>query len=315
MNESVILLSLVSAVVIGTPILLAGLGEMMTEHSGVMNLGIEGMMLGGGVVGFWMSTQHASLPLAMAVGAGVGALFALIHAYLAVTLRVNQIVSGLALVITGTGFAGFVGSLNDSTLIYARPVSSFSPVFGEGIRQIPLAGPLIFGHDWVVYLSWALVVLAAFWLFRTRAGLALRAVGEDPATADTVGISVTATRYVYTMIGGAGAGLGGTYLMVKIFANYQHGITAGLGWIAFALVIFAGWRPWRALVAAYVFGALRNLGFSLQILGVDVPSDVLNVLPFVLTIVALIVLSARPATARKFSAPSALSVPYSRESR
>ena len=141
MNDSVLLLSLASAVVIGTPILLAGLGEMMTEHSGVMNLGVEGMMLGGGVVGFWMSSQYASMPLAMAVGAGVGALFALIHAYLAVTLRVNQIVSGLALVITGTGFAGFVGSLNDSTLIYARPKSSLEPVFGEGLRETAAGGP------------------------------------------------------------------------------------------------------------------------------------------------------------------------------
>ncbi len=175
----------------------------MTEHSGVMNLGVEGMMLGGGVVGFWMSTQHASIP--MAVGAGVGALFALIHAYLAVTLRVNQIVSGLALVMTGTGFAGFVGSLADSALIYARPVSSFGPVFGEWLRESPLVGPLIFGHDWVVYMSWVLVALAAFWLFRTRA---VRAVGEDPAAADTVGIPVGITRYVYTMIGGAGAGMG-----------------------------------------------------------------------------------------------------------
>ncbi len=315
MNDSVLLLSLISAVVIGTPILLAGLGEMMTEHSGVMNLGIEGMLLGGGVVGFWMSTQHASLPLAMAVGAGVGALFALIHAYLAVTLRVNQIVSGLALVVTGTGFASFVGSLNDSALIYSRPVSKFEPVFGEALRDLPLVGPLVLGHDWVVYMSWVLVALAAFWLFRTRAGLALRAVGEDPATADTVGIPVGVTRYVYTMIGGAGAGMGGTYLMAGIFSTYQHGISAGLGWIAVALVIFAGWRPWRALVAAYVFGALRNLGFTLQILGVDIPPDVLNVLPFFLTIVALMVISARPAAARRFSAPSALTVPYARESR
>ena len=315
MNDSVLLLSLASAIVIGTPILLAGLGEMMTEHSGVMNLGVEGMMLGGGVVGFWMSTQHPSMALALAVGGGVGALFALIHAYLAVTLRVNQIVSGLALVITGTGFAGFVGSSNDSALIYARPQSSLEPVFGEGMRDLPLVGPLVFGHDWVVYMSWLLVAVAAFWLFRTRAGLALRAVGEDPATADTVGISVGVTRYVYTMIGGAGAGMGGTYLMAEIFATYQHGITAGLGWIAFALVTFAGWRPWRALVAAYVFGALRNLGFTLQILGASVPSDVLNALPFVLTIVALIIISARPAAARKYSAPTALAVPYSREIR
>ncbi len=315
MNESVILLSIVSAVGIGTPILLAGLGEMYTEHSGVMNLGIEGMMLGGGVVGFWVSTQHTSLPLALAVGAAVGALFALVHAFLAVTLRVNQIVSGLALVITGTGFAAFIGSLNDSALTYERPLSSFEPVFGEGMRDLPLVGPLVFGHDWVVYLSWVLVAASAFWLFRTRWGLSLRAVGEDPAAADTVGISVTATRYIYTMVGGAGAGLGGTYLIAGIFSNYQHGITAGLGWIAFALVIFAGWRPWRALAAAYIFGVLRNLGFSLQIIGVDIPADFLNALPFVLTIAALILISARSSAARKYSAPSALAVPYSRESR
>lgn len=315
MNESVILLSLVSAVGIGTPILLAGLGEMLTEHSGVMNLGVEGMMLGGGVIGFWVSVHHTSLPLAMAVGAAAGAVFALIHAFLAVTLRVNQIVSGLALVITGSGFAAYIGSLNDSALTLKRPASSFEPVFGEGIRELPAAGPLIFGHDWVVYLSWVLVAAAAFWLFRTKWGLALRAVGEDPAAADTAGISVAATRYIYTMIGGAGAGFGGAYLLVGIFANYQHNITAGLGWIAFALVIFAGWRPWRALVAAYIFGALRSLGFSLQIAGVDVPSDLLNVLPFVLTIAALIIITARPAAARRYSAPSALAVPYSRESR
>lgn len=315
MNESVLLLSIASAVVIGTPILLAGLGEMFTEHSGVMNLGIEGMMLGGGVVGFWVSVHHSSLPLAMAAGAVTGALFALIHAFLAVTLRVNQIVSGLALVITGGGFAAFIGSLNDSALTYERPLSSFEPVFGERLRELPAAGPLVFGHDWVVYLSWVLVAASAFWLFRTKWGLSLRAVGEDPAAADAAGISVAATRYVYTAIGGAGAGFGGAYLIAGVFRNYQHDITAGLGWIAFALVIFAGWRPWRALVAAYVFGALRNLGFSLQIIGVDIPSDVLNALPFVLTIAALIIISARPSAARRFSAPSALAVPYSREIR
>ena len=206
MNESVLLLSLVSAIGFGTPILLAGLGEMMTEHSGVMNLGIEGMMLVGGVVAFSVSTEYASLPLAMAVGAIAGALVSLIHAFLAVTLGVNQIVSGLALVAAGTGFSTFFGSLNRSALAFKLPISSLEPVFGEGVRDLPVVGPLVFGHDWVVYMSWGLVAFASFWVFRTKRGLALRAVGEDPATADAAGCSVATTRYVYTLIGGAGAG-------------------------------------------------------------------------------------------------------------
>jgi simple sugar transport system permease protein len=315
MNESVLLLTVVSAIAVGTPILLAGLGEILTEQSGVMNLGIEGMMLVGGVAGFWASTEVSSLPLAFAVGMIAGALMGLIHAFFAVTLRVNQIVSGLALVIAGTGISSFIGSLNDGSLFGSRSITSLDPVLSGAITDLPVVGPLIFGHDWVVYLSWVLVGAASFWLFRTKNGLALRAVGEDPPTADAAGISVATTRYIYTLVGGAGAGFGGAYLTIGVFGIWQNGITAGIGWIAVALVIFAGWRPWRALVAAYIFGVLRNLSFTLQIMGVDVPSDVLNALPFVLTIVALIIISARPVSARKFSGPSALAVPYSRESR
>jgi len=164
-------------------------------------------------------------------------------------------------------------------------------------------------------MSWGLVAFASFWVFRTKRGLALRAVGEDPATADAAGCSVITTRYVYTLIGGAGAGLAGAYLMIGLFGIYQHGLTAGIGWIAVALVIFAGWRPWRALVAAYAFGALRNLAYTLQILGIDASPDLLKAFPFLLTIVALIFISARPAAARRYSAPSALAEPYRRESR
>lgn len=315
MNESVLLLTVVSAIAVGTPILLAGLGEIMTEQSGVMNLGIEGMMLVGGVAGFWASTEVASLPLAFAVGMIAGALMGLVHAFFAVTLRVNQIVSGLALVIAGTGISSFIGSLNDGELFGSRSITQLDPVLSGAITELPVVGPLIFGHDWVVYLSWVLVGIASFWLFRTKNGLALRAVGEDPPTADAAGISVATTRYIYTLVGGAGAGFGGAYLTIGVFGIWQNGITAGIGWIAVALVIFAGWRPWRALAAAYVFGVLRNLSFTLQIMGVDVPADFLNALPFILTIVALIIISARPASARKFSAPSALAVPYARESR
>ena len=315
MNDSVVILTLVSAVAVGTPILLAGLGEMMTEHSGVMNLGVEGMMLVGGVVGFWASTETTSIALAMAAGMLAGVVVAMIHAFFSVTLRVNQIVSGLALVTAGTGFSSFVGGINDSALGFTRPLSTLEPVFSGAITDIPIVGPLVFGHDWVVYLSWALVAGASFWLFRTKSGLALRAVGEDPATADAAGIAVKPTRYIYTLVGGAGAGFGGAYLTVGVFGVWQNGITAGIGWIAFALVIFAGWRPWRALVAAYIFGALRNTSFTLQIMGIDIPSDILNALPFILTIVALIIISARPSAARAFRAPSALAVPYARESR
>ncbi len=315
MNDSVIILTLVSAIGIGTPILLAGIGEMMTEHSGVMNLGVEGMMLVGGVVGFWASTETASIPLAMAAGMLAGVLVALIHAFFSVTLRVNQIVSGLALVTAGTGVSSFIGGLDNSALGGMRSVSTLDPVFGGDITDLPVVGPLLLGHDWVVYLSWLLVALAGFWLFRTKKGLALRAVGEDPATADAAGIAVTPIRYIYTLVGGAGAGLGGAYLTIGVFGVWQNGITAGIGWIAFALVIFAGWRPWRALVAAYIFGALRNTGFTLQIMGVEISSDILNALPFILTIVALIIISARPVAARAFRAPSALAVPYARESR
>jgi simple sugar transport system permease protein len=315
MNESVLLLTVVSAIAVGTPILLAGLGEILTEQSGVMNLGIEGMMLVGGVVGFWASTEVSSLPLAFAAGMVAGAAMGLIHAFFAVTLGVNQIVSGLALVIAGTGISSFIGSLNDGSLFGSRSITSLGPVFSGGVTELPVVGPLIFGHDWVVYFSWVLVGAASFWLFRTRNGLALRAVGEDPPTADAAGISVATTRYIYTLVGGAGAGFGGAYLTIGVFGIWQNGITAGIGWIAVALVIFAGWRPWRALAAAYIFGVLRNLSFTLQIMGVDVPPDVLNALPFILTIVALIIISARPVSARKFSGPSALAVPYARESR
>jgi ABC-type uncharacterized transport system permease subunit len=315
MNESVLLLTVVSAIAVGTPILLAGLGEILTEQSGVMNLGIEGMMLVGGVVGFWASTEVSSLPLAFAAGMIAGALMGLIHAFFAVTLRVNQIVSGLALVIAGSGISSFIGSLNDGSLFGSRSITSLDPVLSGPITDLPVVGPLIFGHDWVVYFSWVLAGIASFWLFRTKNGLALRAVGEDPPTADAAGISVARTRYIYTLVGGAGAGFGGAYLTIGVFGIWQNGITAGIGWIAVALVIFAGWRPWRALAAAYVFGVLRNLSFTLQIMGVDVPADFLNALPFILTIVALIIISARPVSARKFSGPSALAVPYARESR
>lgn len=239
----------------------------------------------------------------------------LIHAALAITLRVSQIVSGLALVIVGTGLSSFLGKLPEPPLTERGAVESFHRLLPAGVADLPVVGPILFGHDPIVYLTWVLIATSGYYLFRTQAGLAVRAVGEDPATADAAGIRVGLVRYVHTALGGALAGLGGGYLTIELTGIWQDGITAGYGWIAFAMVSFSGWRPFRALVAAYAFGALTNLSFTLQIVGIDIPTDVLAVLPFLMTIVVLIVISSRLAWARKGTAPAALAVPYFRESR
>ena len=315
MNDSVLILSIVSAVAAGTPILFAALGEIMTERSGVMNLGVEGMMLVGGVTGFWTGVQTESLVLALAAGALAGGALSLVHAVLAVSLKVNQIVSGLALVIVGSGLSSFWGNSGDSPLIQRQPGVNVEPLLPVALRDLPGVGPILFGHDAIVYLSWLTVAGAGYFLFRTTPGLALRAVGEDPAAADAAGLSVTRIRYLFTMLGGLGAGFGGAYLAVAVLRTWQAGMTAGAGWIAVAMVILAGWRPWFALAAAYAFGALRNLGFTLQIAGVDVPSDFLNMIPFVATFIVVVLVSANPARARKIAGPAALGEPYSREAR
>ncbi len=315
MNRTVAVLTVARAIIAGTPLAFASLGEILTQRSGVMNLGVEGMMLVGGVFGIvgTVATHDPYLGLALAAAAGAG--MALVHGVLAISLRVSQIVSGLALVIVGAGLSSYVGRIPHDPLSGRGSVHGFDRLLPEALARVPLLGPVLLGHDPVVYLSWALVAAGSFYLFRTRAGLSTRAVGEDPATADAAGIRVGLVRYVHTVLGGALAGVGGGYLAIELTGIWQDGITAGYGWIAFAMVSFSGWRPWRALIAAYVFGALTNLSFTLQIVGVAVPSDLLAVLPFLLTIVVLILISARPVSARKLAAPAALAVPYSRESR
>jgi ABC-type uncharacterized transport system permease subunit len=316
MNETVAVLSIVGAIAVGTPLVLAAVGEILTQRSGVMNLGIEGMMLVGAVLSFWATASTENLWLGLVLGALGAAALALVHAALSINLRVNQIISGLALVIIGTGFSSFLGGIGESPLTGQQSVARFSPLLPEPIRELPLIGPILFGHDIVVYLSWILVAASSYYLWHTRPGLTLRAVGEDPPSADAAGLSVARVRYAHTVLGGALAGIGGAYLALEVLGTWQSGITAGQGWIAFALVIFSGWRPWPALFAAYVFGGLTNVGFTLQILDVGIPSDFLAMLPFILTILALIVVSSGPAGAqRRIRAPAALAQPYARESR
>ncbi len=319
MNNSIVVVVLASAVLYGTPLLYAALGELLAERSGVLNLGVEGMMLVGAVLGFWAVQRiGASTPLVLAGAIGVaalaGAAMALIHAFLVITLRANQIVSGLALTLFagGAGLSSYLG--NDLSLGDAPARHVFRDVNAFGLQKLPVAGPIVFGQSLLVYASWLSVIAVALYLSRTRPGLNVRAVGESPAAADAMGINVTAYRYAHTMVGGAFAGVGGATFSLSITPQWVDNLTSGAGWIAIALVIFAFWRPALCLVGAYFFGAFAALPFTLQARGVTVAPELFQSLPYVMTIVVLVLVSSRGARLR-LGAPAALGTPYVREER
>jgi ABC-type uncharacterized transport system permease subunit len=317
MNESQLILTMVAAVALGTPLIFATIGEIITERAGILNLGVQGMMLIGAVTGFWATFETGSLFLGVIVAMISSAAFSWIHAFTSITLRVSQIVSGLALALFGTGLASFLGRAGSNPLVGNPSRAEFEPMVVGGIADIPVFGPLLFGHDILVYLSWVVAGAASFYLFRTRMGLSLRAVGEDPASAEAAGIHVSRIRYIHVMIGGALAGLGGAYFSLALVPTWQDDPIGAAGWIAIALVILASWRPWRAVFAAYLFGAAERIQFTLQTLGEpwsSIPSTLLAMLPFVLAIVAMIVLTSGK-RARFLGAPEALGIPYHREQR
>jgi len=321
MNNSLLVVVLASGVAYGTPLLYAALGELLAERSGVLNLGVEGMMLVGAVMGFWVvqrlhATTGISLAAAIGVAAIAGAAMALVHAFLVITLRASQIVSGLALTIFAgaTGLSSYLG--NDLHLADNPARHSFHPVFPSSMQNWPIAGPILFGQNVLVYASWACVVAVSLYLSRTRPGLNVRAVGESPAAADAMGIDVTAYRYAHTLAGGALAGVAGATFTLAITPQWVDGITGGVGWIAIALVIFAFWRPELCLVGAYFFGALQALAPQLQARDIHLGPTVLwtNSLPYLMTVLVLVVVSSSGAR-RRLGAPSALGVPYVREER
>ena len=310
---------LAAGVASGTVLLFAAIGEIFAERAGVLNLGVEGMMLLGAVMGF-LCVQHVggsagvALPVAVGAAALAGAAGALILAFLVITLRANQIVSGLALTI----FAGAAGLssyiANDYALADNPARFSFGNLDVLGLADLPIVGPIVFGQSWLVYLSWACVVLVALYLGRTRPGLNVRAVGEAPAAADAMGIDVTWYRYAHTLVGGAFAGVGGACFSLALTPQWVDGLTAGAGWIAIALVIFAFWRPDLCLVGAYAFGAFSALPLILQARGVTITPQLFQALPYVMTIVVLVIVSTGTAR-RRLGAPAALGVPYVREER
>jgi ABC-type uncharacterized transport system permease subunit len=313
MNDGTAIQFIVIAITAGTPLVFAATGEILAERSGVMNLGLEGVMLLGAIFAYWTTVVTESTWLGVVAGAAVGVLTAAIFAFVAISLRANQIVAGIALVILGTGISSYLGEAGP--MLTARTSGGvFEPVLSGGLADLPLVGPLVFGHSALVYLSWVFVAGASWYLFRTRAGLALRAVGENPATADASGLHVARIRYAHVLAGGAAAGVGGACLTLSLFGAWADNLSNGTGWIAFAIVIFSAWRPWRALAAAYLFGALTSLGFNLQLLNIPVPLDLLAALPFLITLIALIVISGVGGN-RRLGAPAALGEPYWREQR
>ncbi len=311
MNDTAFVLMLAASMVAATPIALAALGELLAERSGVLNLGVEGMMLIGAVTAFQAGAKTDNLWIALLVGCLAGAALSAIHAFLTITLRASQIVTGLSLTIFGTGLATFVGKS-----IEGQPLATdFRPTAWGPLADIPVLGPVLFKQDPIVYATIVLGVLISFYLRRTRAGLSLRAVGESPATADSMGIPVVAFRYVHVLLGGAFAGAAGAYLVLGQVPSWsQDNTTGGLGWIALALVVFASWQPIRLLFGAFLFGFSRQLNFFLQGLGVAVPAEVLAMLPYLLTIVVLVVWGSRDLR-RRVGAPEALGLAYVRDER
>ncbi len=284
----------------GTPLVFAALGELVTEKSGVLNLGVEGMMLVGAVVAFIVAATTKSPWLGVLAGMLAGAALSLVFAFVALSLQANQVASGLALSLFGIGLSAFIGLEYVSVVI--EPIR---PWVLPGLTDLPVVGAMLFGHSPLVYLSLALFGLIQWFLFHSRAGLILRAVGESPQSAHAIGYPVMRIRYLAVMFGGACAGIGGAYLSLVYNPSWTEGMTAGRGWIALALVVFATWKPWRVLAGAYLFGGVTLAQFQAQGMGVDIPSQYLSMLPYIATILVLAFIS-RDATTIKLNAPASL---------
>lgn len=283
MIAEAILLTIITA---ATPLLLAAIGELVTERSGVLNLGVEGLMIVGAVSGFGtaLATGNAYLGVIAAMVASMA--LATLFAFLVLVLATNQVATGLALTLLGLGLAGLIGQG-----FVGMPGVQLPSLPIPFLSELPFLGPLLFAHDIIVYLSVILTLLVAYCLFRTRLGLTLRAVGDNHTSAHAIGFPVRRIRFLAVLFGGACSGLAGAYLSLVYTLQWVEGMTAGRGWIALALVVFATWRPLRVMAGAYLFGAVLILQFHAQALGIPVPSQLLTALPYLATIIVLVVIS------------------------
>ena len=302
MNEMALLLA--AAVASGTPIALAGLGLLLNERAGVLNLGAEGLMLMSAVTGFAVALHTGSDTLAFLSGAAAGAAAAAVFGWLVIWLNTNQYATGLALSLFGAGLSAFVGvglvgkKLEDRTL-YEIP----------GLADVPVLGPMLFRQHPMAYVTLALTILIIFFLYRTRAGLVLRSVGESPESAHALGYPVRRIRLLAVLAGGSLCGMAGAFLSVVYAPMWVEGLVAGRGWIALALTTFATWRPLRVLLGAYLFGGVTMLQFYLQGEGVQIASQLLAMLPYLSTILVLVLIS-RNATWLRVNMPASLGRPF-----
>jgi ABC-type uncharacterized transport system permease subunit len=306
MSSDQIIALFTAAVTAGTPLVLAGLGQILAERSGVLNLGVEGLMLVGAVSGFGIVIATGNPWLAAGTSLLAGALLGAGHAFLTVTLGAEQVTTGLALTLLGTGISSFVGK----PLIGVPNPTPFRTLPVPGLADLPIIGRILFRQDILVYLSYGLVFTIWWWMNHTRPGLHLRACGENPAAADAAGINVSKVRYGAVITGAALAGLSGGYLSLAYTPAWTENMTGGLGWIAIALVVFAAWQPLRLLIGAYLFGAVDVAGFRAQLLGIETSSVLLRMLPYLFTLAVLIFITRARGVA---GMPAALGRPYFRE--
>lgn len=304
---------LIATVIAGTPLLFATVGELITEKSGSLNLGVEGMMLMGAVMGFAVALWTGNPILAVLGAILAGSIGALIFAILTVSLRANQVVTGLTLTIFGTGYSSFVGERFMGQVAPDSVKAFFQDIPIPGLIKIPIIGEMLFRQDIFVYLGYLVVIISTIYLFKTNKGLNLRAIGESASAADASGINVTLYKYVHIILGGALCGLGGAYMSLVTIPVWQENVVAGRGWIAVALVIFSSWNPVKALLGALLFGGLNIVGFRLQSMGIQFSQYLIDALPYLATVV-IIIISTRK-NKKEDLPPGDLGIPYFREER
>jgi len=296
-----IILTIITA---ATPLLLAAMGELVVERSGVLNLGVEGMMVVGAVCAFGAALGTGSVMLGILAGIAGGMFMGLLFAIMTQTFLSNQVATGLALTLLGLGVSGLIGES-----FVGQPGVKLGQIHIPLLSELPVIGRIVFGQDVLVYGSFALMIATSYVLFKTRTGLIVRAVGGNHHSAHALGYNVVAVRYAAILFGGACSGLAGAYLSLAYTPQWVENMTAGRGWIALALVVFASWMPVRVMIGAYLFGTVWIMGLFVQAMGYGIPSQLLSSLPYLVTIVALVIISGNR-TLTKINSPAMIGQPF-----
>lgn len=317
MDEAFVISILVITIRAGASLLYATFGAIITERSGIQNLGVEGVMLVGAAASFAAAFHSGSAWIGLGTAILVGILLGLIHAVLTISLRAEQVVSGLAMTMFGIGLASFMGQRlgPGNTTMVGLQGPAFQRFAIPYLVEIPYIGPALFNQDVLVYILYLIIPLLWFYFYKTRPGLELRAVGENPQAVDALGINVTRLRFVYTIIGSVFMALAGAHLSLGYLQGWADNITGGRGWIAIALVIFSTWNPLRAVLGAILFGSINAIQFRMQAAGTTLPSSFLNMLPYIATILVLIFITWTEKFSKKLGTPTAIGIPFVREDK